>query len=404
MSDLELEISSSSTGEVLGAVARTQGTLSGGSSSSDSRRRVQVLRPRSGSLSTKDRLRGRQMLPDHDSVEVARDEPQSSTAMQVDLDARSLHLTRNETSIFHDARQTHTCNQDVQVGADPELLLRAASEAVDAHRSAAEAKASQAVSSVQNEAQLMVGRLQNELEMAKHREKNMRDEIDTLRTNLLTVSQQTPSSKAGEHTGTDVWSRIETIEKAVDKEFSSLNTRLEAFQFAFEQLSAQVRECQHEITCVRNVVQAWSDEDAAQRQDDWWTEDLVANADQDPALKAQDGKPPPLPKPPTKVSSTEDPVLSGGAQFYRMASGDRDGPPPSPAPRAGRSDAAPSAPPSFHSCRVGDDDLKSRASDEAADLERRTIKIKDLSNPCTPRNSWLIQVMEELSDHDAVEL
>ncbi|CAJ1336910.1 unnamed protein product [Effrenium voratum] len=42
-----------------------------------------------------------------------------------------------------------------------------------------------------------------------------------------------------------------------------------------------------EITCVRNVVQAWSDEDAAQRQDDWWTEDLVANADQDPALKAQ---------------------------------------------------------------------------------------------------------------------
>ena len=173
MSDLELEISSSSTGEVLGAVARTQGTLSGGSSSSDSRRRVQVLRPRSGSLSTK-RIRGRQMLPDHDSVEVARDEPHSSTAMQVDLDARSLHLTRNETSIFHDARQTHTCNQDVQVGADPELLLRAASEAVDAHRSAAEAKASQAVSSVQNEAQLMVGRLQNELEMAKHREKNMR--------------------------------------------------------------------------------------------------------------------------------------------------------------------------------------------------------------------------------------
>ena len=44
-----------------------------------------------------------------------------------------------------------------------------------------------------------------------------------------------------------------------------------------------------------------------------------------------------------------------------MASGDRDGPPPSPTPRAGRSDAAPSAPPSFHSCRVGDDDLKSRA-------------------------------------------
>ena len=128
----------------------------------------------------------------------------------------------------------------------------------------------------------------------------MRDEIDT----LLTVSQQTPSSKAGEHNGTDVWSRIETIEKAVDKEFSSLNTRLEAFQFAFEQRSAQVRECQDEITCVRNVVQAWSDEDAAQRQDDWWTEDLVANADQDPALKAQDGKPPPLPKPPTKVSST----------------------------------------------------------------------------------------------------
>ena len=71
-----------------------------------------------------------------------------------------------------------------------ELLFRAAGEAIDAHKAAAEAKASPAVS--------IVNRLQNELEDAKQREVALKEELKTLRANLLSVSQQTPTSRANE--------------------------------------------------------------------------------------------------------------------------------------------------------------------------------------------------------------
>ena len=158
-------------------------------------------------------------------------------------------------------------------------------------------------------------------------------------------------------------------------------------------------------SCVKDIVQAWSGEDDAQR----WNEVSEANVGFVPSSRTQDGKPPSLPKPLNKtIPSNVDPVLSGGAQFFRLSSGPRDDPTPLPAPWTGQDGVPPSAPPSFHSYRVGDDDLKSRTSDDQADIEKRTIKIKDLSKlriPALPEaagtlRSWKNSVVTMLLSFD----
>ena len=44
---------------------------------------------------------------------------------------------------------------------------------------------------------------------------------------------------------------------------------MKTFQGDLDQLHTKMTECQEDISCVKDIVQAWSGEDDA-RQDDWW--------------------------------------------------------------------------------------------------------------------------------------